>query len=74
MRDFGIEVASILRNHFGDGLSVSAPNRVQYARETLGITFRPAAESIIDHFRQLLDDGLISRASRNSGDARLRSR
>ena len=99
-----IEVAWILRNHFGDGypfprqtvsnvvaLMLAPRRRIpqavarrnigyplrfdnRYARETLGITFRPAAESIVDHFRQLLDDGLISRASRNSGDARLRSR
>ena len=28
------------------------------AREALGMTFRPAAESVVEHFRQLLDDGL----------------
>ena len=29
------------------------------ARETLGMTFRPAAESLVEHFQQLLDDGLV---------------
>lgn len=29
------------------------------ARESLGMTFRPAAESVVEHFRQLLDDGLV---------------
>lgn len=99
-----IEMASTLRDHFGDGYpfpreTVSkvvalmlAPRRripqavarrnIGYplrfdnrcAREVLGIAFRPAAESIVDHFRQLLDDGLVSRVSRNSGRARRRSR
>ncbi|MDE0475367.1 MAG: NAD-dependent epimerase/dehydratase family protein [Gammaproteobacteria bacterium] len=85
-----IEIASILRSHFGDGYpfprrTVSkvvalmlAPRRripqavarrnvgyplrfdSRYARDALGMTFRPAAESIVDHFRQLLDDGLVS--------------
>ena len=31
------------------------------ARESLGMTFRPAAESVVEHFRQLLDDGLVRR-------------
>lgn len=31
------------------------------ARSELGMTFRPAAESILDHFRQLLDDSLVAR-------------
>ena len=34
------------------------------ARDRLGLTFRPASESIIDHFRQLMDDGLVSPAAR----------
>lgn len=28
----------------------------------LGMTFRPAAEAIVDHFQQLLDDGLVNPA------------
>lgn len=34
------------------------------ARDRLGLTFRPAAESVIAHFRQLLDDGLIPATAR----------
>lgn len=34
------------------------------ASDTLGLTFRPAAESIVDHFRQLLDDGLVNPVNR----------
>lgn len=34
------------------------------AEEALGMTFRPASESIIDHFRQLMDDGLVNPAAR----------
>jgi len=34
------------------------------ARDRLGVTFRPAAESVIDHFRQLLDDGLVPATAR----------
>ena len=34
------------------------------AREALGMRFRPAAESVVEHFQQLLDDGLVSRAGR----------
>ena len=33
------------------------------AREALGMEFRPAAESVTSHFRQLLDDGLVLRAA-----------
>ena len=33
----------------------------RYAQSDLGMSFRPAAESIVDHFRQLLDDGLVER-------------
>ena len=99
-----IEIASILRNHFGDGypfprqtvskvvaLMLAPRRRIpqavarrnlgyplrfdnRYAKDALGMTFRPAAESIVDHFRQLLEDGLVSRARQNSGDARRRSR
>lgn len=84
-----IEIASILRRHFGDAYpfprqtvskvvalmlaprrripqavarrNVGYPLRFdnRYARDALGMTFRPAAESIVDHFRQLLDDGLV---------------
>lgn len=31
----------------------------RYARTDLGMSFRPAAEAIVDHFQQLLDDGLV---------------
>ncbi len=34
------------------------------AIEALGMTFRPAAESVVDHFQQLLDDGLVKRPPR----------
>lgn len=34
------------------------------ARDRLGLTFRPAAESVVDHFRQLLDDGLFPATAR----------
>ncbi len=84
-----IEIASILRRHFGDGFpfprnTVSrsaalmlAPRRGiplavarrnlghplrfdnSRARAALGLAFRPAAESVVEHFRQLLDDGLV---------------
>ncbi len=97
-----MDIASILRDHFGDGypfprqtvsrvvaLMLAPRRRIpqavarrnigyplrfdnRYAREALGMTFRPAAESIVDHFRQLLDDDLVPRARRNSGDARRR--
>ena len=30
------------------------------SRTALGMTYRPAAESVVDHFRQLLDDGLVA--------------
>ena len=30
-----------------------------YAEKDLGLSFRPIRESVIDHFQQLLDDGLI---------------
>ncbi len=30
-----------------------------YARTDLGMSFRPAAEAIVDHFQQLLDDGFV---------------
>jgi len=86
-----IEIASVLRAHFGDGFpfprqTVSntvalmlAPRRGipqavakrnlgyplrfanRRAREALGMTFRPAAESVVEHFRQLLEDGLVRR-------------
>lgn len=85
-----IEIASILRSHFGDGypfprqtvsnvvaLMIAPRRRIpqavvrrnighplrfdnRYARDALGMTFRPAAASVVDHFRQLLDDGLVS--------------
>lgn len=29
------------------------------SRSALGMTYRPAAESIVEHFQQLLDDGLV---------------
>jgi len=31
------------------------------AKSELGMTFRPVAEAVVDHFRQLLDDGLVAR-------------
>ena len=30
------------------------------SRAALGMTYRPGAESVVDHFRQLLDDGLVT--------------
>lgn len=30
-----------------------------HTREALGVTFRPAAETVGDHFQQMLDDGVI---------------
>ncbi|MDE2796967.1 MAG: NAD-dependent epimerase/dehydratase family protein [Gemmatimonadota bacterium] len=84
-----IEIAEVLRGHFGDGFpfprhTVSravalmlAPRRGipqavakrnlgyplrfsnRRAREALGMRFRPAAESVVEHFQQLLDDGLV---------------
>lgn len=32
-----------------------------YARSDLAMTFRPAAGAVVDHFQQLLDDGLVRR-------------
>lgn len=32
------------------------------ARAALGLAFRPAAKSVVEHFRQLLDDGLVAPA------------
>ena len=87
-----IEIASVLRRHFGDAAPLPrstvsgsvalmlAPRRGiplavarrnlgfplrfdnSRAREALGLTFRPAAESVVEHFRQLLDDGEIRKA------------
>lgn len=31
------------------------------SRTALGMTYRPAAESVVDHFQQLLDDGMMAR-------------
>ena len=89
-----IEIASILRRHFGDGFpfprnTVSssaalmlAPRRGiplavarrnlgfplrfdnSRARAALGLAFRPAAESVVEHFQQLLNDGLVPHATR----------
>ena len=36
----------------------------RYAKSDLGMSFRPAAESIVEHFQQLLDDGLVGRVKR----------
>lgn len=59
----GIPLAYIARNV---GHKVRFDNR--YARQDLGMEFRPAAEAVVDHFRQLLDDGLVGRrASADSG-------
>ena len=38
-----------------------------YAKSDLGMSFRPAAESIVDHFQQLLDDGLVEEPGRARG-------
>lgn len=84
-----IEIAQVLRGHFGDAFpfprqTVSNPAALmlapcgdiplavarrnlgyplrfdnQRSRSALGMTYRPASESIVDHFRQLLDDGLV---------------
>ena len=35
-----------------------------YAKSDLGMSFRPAAEAVVDHFRQLLDDGLVREPKR----------
>lgn len=52
----GIPLGYIARN-------VGHPLRFDNGRacRELGISFRPAAEAIVDHFRQLLDDGLVER-------------
>ena len=44
------------------------------AREALGMRFRSASESIVEHFQQLLDDGLVPRAGRGRsvGDSKRR--
>ena len=34
------------------------------SRTALGITYRPARKSVVDHFQQLLDDGLVARPAR----------
>ncbi len=34
------------------------------ARTALGLTFRPAAESVVEHFQQLLDDGVVAARAR----------
>lgn len=52
----GIPLAYIARNV---GHPVRFDNR--YARQDLGMTFRPATEAVADHFQQLLDDGLVAR-------------
>lgn len=31
------------------------------SRTALGMSYRPARESVVDHFQQLLDDGLVTR-------------
>ena len=36
----------------------------RYAKSDLGMRFRPAAEAIVDHFQQLLDDGLVREPKR----------
>ena len=50
----GLRRAVVLRN-------VGYPLRFDNRRATnrLGVRFRPAAETVVDHFRQLLDDGLV---------------
>jgi len=84
-----IQIASVLRRHFGEGFpfprnTVSrsaalmlAPRRGiplavarrnlgfplrfdnSRARVALGLAFRPAAESVVEHFQQLLNDELV---------------
>jgi hypothetical protein len=31
------------------------------SRNELGLTYRPAAQTVTDHFQQMLDDGLVRR-------------
>ena len=31
------------------------------SQKELGLTYRPVEETIIDHFQQMLDDGLVQR-------------
>jgi nucleoside-diphosphate-sugar epimerase len=50
----GVPRAVVRRNV---GYPLEFDNR--YARTDLGMSFRPAAEAIVDHFQQLLDDGLV---------------
>jgi hypothetical protein len=52
----GIPLAYIARNV---GHPVRFDNR--YARQDLGLSFRPAHEAVVDHFQQLIDDGLVER-------------
>lgn len=96
-----IEIAEVLRDHFGDGFpfprqTVSravalmlAPRRgipqavakrnLGYplrfdngrAREVLGMRFRSAAASIVEHFQQLLDDGLVVGSGRERSVVRV---
>jgi nucleoside-diphosphate-sugar epimerase len=42
-------------------LNVGYPLRFDNTRtvKELGITFRPAAESVVEHFQQMIDDGLV---------------
>lgn len=54
----GIPRAMVRRNV---GYPLRFDNR--YARSDLGMSFRPAAEAIVDHFQQLLDDGLVQHVS-----------
>ena len=58
---------SVVRRNVG--YPVRFDNR--YARTDLRMSFRPAAEAIVDHFQQLLDDGLVqARPHRASGGKR----
>ncbi len=50
----GLERAVVRRNV---GHPLRFDNR--RARDRLGLAFRPVAETVADHFRQLLDDGLV---------------
>ena len=43
----------------GEQRRLPAPVRQQRARENLGIEFRPVETTVIDHFQQLIDDGIV---------------
>jgi hypothetical protein len=52
-------VAGLTRKYVA--LNVGYPLRFDNSRTVaeLGITFRPGAESVVEHFQQMIDDGLV---------------